>query len=1188
MKSLQEELQNLSQQESSTEASPSTLEALVTSEQVDRLRQELLNAQQEVHTLRQQADSREAEMAELKVKLQKGTMAVNDLHMDKKDLEEAVAAKQEEIKAKVAALKALREEKAQLAGQNKDLAERVQELEDELESWEQRNEDSQLKKGQIDRLQAELSELQAENSAQQQKLDTLFRELDESRTLCKKLQTEREGLDRELAGMQETVQERDKALERVSELELQLADLREEGTDPQLESSPSSQKVAELEAQLGEVKQQVDSLSRERTALQEEVRRYKEQLLSEDGADSPDLKVHIQQIIKALQRRNAAISKLKKDLDNRSRSSGDHSEPGSDLQSSQVEALTGQSVVELCTESRSLMDAVVSGNTLLEEIQRQYFTGSVESAELLTQSSTSSSQTIPPQESDATNDSSQLASVQAENKRLLDVIRDKESEIAVLKQSVEDLQQELTATKQSADAVLERLHSLETTLSEKDIVLEMLHTENAQLMTVCEESKSKLANSELKISSLKGQLQEMESVLQKLQAELDTARRHLKQTAEDSALHSELERELDSARRKIQQLEKDLSRSEKEMLNHKAGIEDLNTKYAEQNKYLEGEQAKNAEQENIIAMLRQSSETVEEELETVKSWLSHAINYLSAEQRKAVMEAAEDTPCSPSKSLLPPEYPQRPAQGMEVDSKTSEAVVQNGELDALDSSEPQPSEKHSSLVRQLEEKEDIISDLQQNNNALLQMLEARSLTSQSGDSTQLEVHRLQSEVKALKVEKEQMLAVMNEKSREASSLKAEVMRLMSVVSAEKTALDKLQKDNQELMSRSSPSRDDSLEDMTREAMQNLSRLVRDRELEIEALKQKNETLMAVLQDMNQGAGDANAEGAGTAGTSLASQLADKGNLEKQLAALQSEREQMVAFVNQKHSESVAYHAEIQRLTALRAEETQRFEQLQSDYDSLRPQFEDKNQSLLKVQNDLINYRQKYAELEVKYGELLQKSSASETVDAASFREVEEEKERLASKQAELQQAIQSREEKLRAATEKLKEMENAILAKDSEASQLRKQVDSLHFQLQGLDNERVDLRQEQQASEQRHQEQQSQSQALKDLNNQLTLAVREKEFEVAALQERVQKLTSLVSEQQGEKTQVAQLLRDQEATSVTAARLQQEVDQLTLGMKQKQQQLNDMQAEVSFVLVHAWWFSQVDFCRPFFFFFFFL
>jgi predicted nucleic acid-binding Zn-ribbon protein len=74
---------------------------------------------------------------------------------------------------------------------------------------------------------------------------------------------------------------------------------------------------------------------------------------------------------------------------------------------------------------------------------------------------------------------------------------------------------------------------------------------------------------------------------------------------------------------------------------------------------------------------------------------------------------------------------------------------------------------------------------------------------------------------------------------------------------------------------------------------------------------------------------------------------------------------MVAFVNQKHSESLAYHAEIQRLIALRAEEAQRLEQVTSEFESLRPQFEDKQQSLLKAQNDLINYKQKYAELEVR-------------------------------------------------------------------------------------------------------------------------------------------------------------------------------------------------------------------------------
>jgi len=54
-----------------------------------------------------------------------------------------------------------------------------------------------------------------------------------------------------------------------------------------------------------------------------------------------------------------------------------------------------------------------------------------------------------------------------------------------------------------------------------------------------------------------------------------------------------------------------------------------------------------------------------------------------------------------------------------------------------------------------------------------------------------------------------------------------------------------QTDNQELMQRrESPERDD---DMQREALQTLSRLVRDKDLEIQALTQKNHTLLQVLQ-----------------------------------------------------------------------------------------------------------------------------------------------------------------------------------------------------------------------------------------------------------------------------------------------------------------------------------------------------
>ncbi|KAK7104910.1 thyroid receptor-interacting protein 11-like isoform X2 [Littorina saxatilis] len=1149
VKSLQQELLSLSQQQNTLEATPA--DKAPTSEETGCLKQELQDTKKEVQALKQQAETRETEMADLKVKLQKGTLALNDLHMDKKDFEEELAKKQEEVKAKVANIKTLREEKAKLVEENKDLTQRVHELEEEVDAWEQRNEDSQTGKGleklqeeaktlevEVSRLQAEVTDLEKENSAQRQKLDNMFTELDESRTLCHRLQLERETLDLQLAQLRDVAEEREKAWERVAELEMQntAASLLKE----EEESSSSSERVQELEARLDEYQLQLHSLSEENSALQEEVQGLKQLLPGEDITDIPDLKLHTQHIVKALQRRNTALTKMKRDIGAWSRS---FSQPKPDLASGlpQSKASKSQSVLflELCSENRTLVEAVMSGKSVLEEIQQQYHSGSPVCAAPLTRSISSRD--------------SHYDFIQGENERLAGQVADDQSEISKLKQLLYDLEQESSVSEEFMESVTEEVFKLETVISGKDNELEMLQTENTQLMAVCEESKSRLADSEAMIESLKCELQSLEDAMQKLQGEL--VRHTLSHSAKEEHSHSQLEEELDSARGTIQQLERQLSDAQEGLENQKAGIMDLNDKCAEQSRALKTEQDKNSNLENTMALLRLNSVTAEEELGALKAKLDRAVGYLTLQQRRIVLEGA---PASPTIALLALEYHEKPAIEMKSDIKIDEGLLQNGEIEDP-KEESKLSEQYKDLVRQLQEKEDMVADLQQNNTTLVQMLEAKSLT--SGDGTQGDVHRLQSEVKALRVEKEQMLAVMNDKSREASSLKAEVMRLMSVISAEKTALDKLQRDNQELQSsRPSPPRDDaSLEDMTREAMHNLSRLVRDREVEIEALKQKNETLMAVLQDMSQEGGGATPGGA-TPGANFA-WLTDKENLEKQLATLQGEREQMVAFVNQKHSESVAYHTEIQRLTALMVEENQRLKQLQADYDSLRPQFEDKNQSLLKAQNDLINYRQKYSELEVKYGELLQKFNASETVDAASFREVEEEKHRLVNNQAEFQQTIQERDEKLRAVTEKLNETDEALKAKDSEASALKKQVDSLHFQLKSLQNDAADLRQEHHSAEQNQQESQSQSQMLRDLNNKLTLAVREKEFEVTSLQERVQKLTVLVSEQQGEKTQVTQLLRDQEATSSTVSRLQQEVDQLTLALKQKNQQLNDLHAE---------------------------
>ncbi len=260
------------------------------------------------------------------------------------------------------------------------------------------------------------------------------------------------------------------------------------------------------------------------------------------------------------------------------------------------------------------------------------------------------------------------------------------------------------------------------------------------------------------------------------------------------------------------------------------------------------------------------------------------------------------------------------------------------------------------------EKDNIISELRSSNDALLKLLEERSLHIH-GDKSLLDFHKLENEAKGLKMEREQIMSVLNEKSRECSSLKSEVHRLMNVISAEKAALSKLTQENQDLMTKNNheDKEDSPNQEMTKEAVKKLSQIIRDKDLEIESLSQKNETLLQVLQ---QGGTP------GDAGAHLSTLMQEKENLLKQVALFQKDREQLITALNQKHQEVLLYHQELQKLTAVRNGEVAEQEKLQQEFSTLQFQYEDKQKQLLKSQNDLLNYKQKYAEAEEKYDELL--------------------------------------------------------------------------------------------------------------------------------------------------------------------------------------------------------------------------
>lgn len=138
------------------------------------------------------------------------------------------------------------------------------------------------------------------------------------------------------------------------------------------------------------------------------------------------------------------------------------------------------------------------------------------------------------------------------------------------------------------------------------------------------------------------------------------------------------------------------------------------------------------------------------------------------------------------------------------------------------------------------QQDDLIKTLNSKYSSMLRLLEDRSM-SMYGSTVLANVHQLETEVQVLRAEKEHMMSVLNEKTREASSLKGEVHRLMSVVSAGKAALAKLQQDTQDMVR----NQEMSNMDMKKEAIKKLSQLVKDRDIEIEALKEKNLTLLQV-------------------------------------------------------------------------------------------------------------------------------------------------------------------------------------------------------------------------------------------------------------------------------------------------------------------------------------------------------
>lgn len=412
---------------------------------------------------------------------------------------------------------------------------------------------------------------------------------------------------------------------------------------------------------------------------------------------------------------------------------------------------------------------------------------------------------------------------------------------------------------------------------------------------------------------------------------------------------------------------------------------------------------------------------------------------------------------------------------------------------------------------------------------------------------------MEERLRSLQADKDRILSVMNEKSRESSSLKAEVHRLLGVIAQERQAAAKLRREQQAVQE------SDDVE-LTRQALRNLSQLVRDRELEVEAEKQKNATLLQLLRQCSP-----------VDQEHLQELLEERESLVQRAALADEEQGHLKVALQQKDRELSEALAQVDKLAL-------DLGLVRLQVDSSMQKLEEKTSALLAAREEALALRQRIAELQRVEHSQPESSGSSGQHWQTQAEQYQKQVHELQLKEAKLSKELErlrthliqmeesytrealeaeSREESLRSRLMKLEEWarvsESAALNATEQASQ---QVDNLVQQLALTQSQQSAL-----AEELRHSKA-----SLTNLQSVLDHFQTEKEREIQLLRssyesqlslerEKSQQLISLVTQKQ------EQLEGSRDALEA-AERLSQQLDRREEVIATLKQQLSEREAEL--------------------------
>ncbi|XP_027529403.1 thyroid receptor-interacting protein 11 isoform X1 [Neopelma chrysocephalum] len=811
--------------------------------------------------------------------------------------------------------------------------------------------------------------------------------------------------------------------------------------------------------------------------------------------------------------------------------------------------------------------------------------------------------------------------LQLEHERLVKLHQEKDFEIAELKSSIEQMEADHQETKEMLTTSLGGQKQLTDLLKEKEVFIEKYKNEALQVKQELEEYmkvskkqdvfKQNLEEKDRSLAVMKEENNHLKEEIERLKDQQSRSTPVVEPKTLDIIIELESE---------VTQLKMIRNNLEEEIEVHKKTIEDQNQttvklqqSLQEQRKEIDESRFQceqmNVTHERLFLEKDEEIKNLQKTIEQIKTQLHKERQIIQTDSSDLFQETKVQTLNGENgneKHDLSKAEIERLVKGikereMEIKLLNEKNVSLSQQIDQLSKDEV------GKLTRIIQEK-----DLE------IQALNARV----SSASYRQDVLGLQQQLQAYIREREQVLAVLSEKTRENSQLKTEYRNIMDMVAAKEAALVRLQEENKKLSNRS----ENSSQDMSRETIQNLSRIIREKDIEIDALSQKCQTLLTVLQTSSTGADNGSG---GVNSNQFEELLQERDKLKQQVKKMEEWKQQVITTVQNMQHESAHLQEELHKLQAQISVESDSTSKLQVDYNGLIQSYEQNEKKLKSFSQELAQVQHSIGQLyntkdlllskldlvtpslaaastisqlsSVQYSppevlsdeckllqdeleqlkkKLQEKESTirtlqennqrlSDSVATASEIErksqegTESEMRQIKEKHDVLQKSLREKDILIKSKSDQLLSVSENLSNKENENELLKQAVTNLKERNLILEMDIRKLKEENENIVARCREKETEFRALQETNMQFSMMLKEKEFESHSMKEKALAFEKLLKEkEQGKTGELNQLLNEVKSMQEKAVTFQQERDQVMVALKQKQMESSALQSEV--------------------------